>query len=249
MLSAREISNIKTLHSKKGRIESGLFTVEGVKTVDALIRSDYTIEKIYATEVWLSRNKRLTKSIEIIKVNETILERISTNKSPEQVLALAKIKHERLDTKTIADKVVLLLDGLNDPGNFGTIIRTADWFGVKKIICSKNTVDCYNPKVVQSAMGSLFSSTIYFENLEQIIPKLKQEGKYSMYATALHGSDVRKLRFAAKSGIIIGSESHGIQSSILKMCDQNISILSADASNAESLNAGVAAGIVLHCIQ
>ncbi|MBK8847657.1 MAG: RNA methyltransferase [Bacteroidetes bacterium] len=226
-----------------------MFLVEGIKNVDALLRSDYTIERIFATEPWLERNRKYEQNTAITKLNDATLERISAQINPEQVLAISKTKSEHFDINAIADKVILLLDGINDPGNLGTIIRTADWFGVKKIVCSKHTVDCYNPKVVHSAMGSLFTSNIYYENLEAAITKLKQNRKHKVYATALNGTDVKQISFEGKSAIVIGSESHGINTAILKICDKLISVKSAGMSQAESLNAGVATGIVLHCIR
>ena len=150
MLSKNEIKYIQSLCHKKQRQKVGLFMAEGSKLVDELINSDYTVKKIYGTEIWVRNH---TTAIETITVSDMELEKISGLQSPNQVVAIAVQKKLRV-SPVLAQNLTIVLDGIQDPGNLGTIIRIADWFGIKQIIAGMDTVELYNPKVIQASMGS-----------------------------------------------------------------------------------------------
>ena len=154
MITKRQIKLIKSLATKRNRIKHQLFVVEGIKNVEDLLKSDYEIDTIFATNEWIKSHLK----VNAISVTNLELERISNYKSPNEVLALVRIKKHQ---NVVCNGLTLVLDNINDPGNFGTIIRTCDWYNVRLIVCSNNTVDMYNHKVVQSAMGSLFLSLIH----------------------------------------------------------------------------------------
>ncbi|MFT4980991.1 MAG: TrmH family RNA methyltransferase, partial [Bacteroidia bacterium] len=166
-LSAADIKSIRSLQQKKFRREQGLFVAEGVKTVSELLSSNLTVEHVYATEPLEVGNSSII--VETVKAKE--LERISSLTSANSVLAIAKIPVEKPINHS--NSMVLVLDGIRDPGNLGTIIRTAKWFGVEDIICSEDCVDAYSPKVVQSSMGGLFHVNLNYTELHEVIPQLK----------------------------------------------------------------------------
>ena len=169
MLTNNEITFIKSLQLKKYRDKNSLFIVEGEKVVNELIESDFLIEKIYATTDWYDINFSKIDIDLFYKVSPKELKRISSLKSPNNVLAVVKKRNLSINLDALG-KITLVLDNLQDPGNLGTIIRSSHWFNVSNIICSKNTVDVYNPKVIQSTMGSLFKLNVYYEDL---VPFLK----------------------------------------------------------------------------
>ncbi len=140
---------------------------------------------------------------------------------------------------------VLMLDGIRDPGNLGTIIRTADWFGVEAIFCSTDCVDCFNPKVVQSAMGSLFRIPVLYGSMKEFINESKIKGGYFVIGASLQGTLGLPTSAGSKKALVIGSESHGLSPEVLQLVDSNITITKAVKSDAESLNAAVACGILL----
>jgi RNA methyltransferase, TrmH family len=175
----------------------------------------------------------------IFEVDEHWLKSISLLKTPNKVVAVfdKKTVHE---SRNLSGKVSLMLDDLQDPGNLGTIIRIADWFAIENIICSENSVDCYNPKVVQATMGSLSRVNLIYTSLDSFIEKNK---KIPIYAAALSGISVFKLPKITEAVFLIGNESKGLSEEILKLATERITI--PKAGHAESLNAAVAAGIIL----
>ena len=154
MIGKGKISSITRLHQKKFRDESGLFIVEGIKSVGDLLRSSFEVEEVLATDTWVGEHKSdVPATAELTLVTSSEMERISAWKNPQPVLAVARIP--QLDLSDIQyDQPLLILDDIRDPGNMGTIIRTADWFGIRQIVCSQTTVELYNPKVIQATMGS-----------------------------------------------------------------------------------------------
>jgi RNA methyltransferase, TrmH family len=197
---------------------------------------------ICAEKNWLLENKLLLKNINpenIFETDDHWLKSISLLKTPNQVLGVF-YKKSSSAIKDFSNKISLMLDDLQDPGNLGTIIRIADWFAIENIICSENSVDCYNPKVVQSSMGSLSRVNVFYTNLLSFIEKNK---KIDVYATTLSGNSIFKLAKINEGIILLGNESKGIKEDLLKLASQQITI--PKIGHAESLNAAVAAGIML----
>ncbi len=175
----------------------------------------------------------------IFETDEHWLKSISQLKTPNKIVAVfSKAKIDSVGD--ISGKISIMLDDLQDPGNLGTIIRIADWFAVENIICSKNSVDCYNPKVVQSTMGSLSRVNVIYSDLENFI---RQNETIKIYATTLSGTSIFKLPKITSGIILIGNESKGIHDDLLKHCSHQITI--PRLGHAESLNAAVATGIIL----
>ncbi len=243
MLSKKIVKYIQSLSHKKVRDEERVFIAEGPKIVSEFLLSEKTKCKIICAEKeWLLENGSLLKNLnseDIFETDEHWLKSISRLKSPNKVIAVF-YKKLSLKIPNLANKISLMLDDLQDPGNMGTIIRIADWFGIENIICSENSVDCYNPKVVQSTMGSLSRINIFYTGLVSFIEKNK---KINLYATTLSGDSVFKAPQINEGIILIGNESKGVQEDLLKLTSQQISI--PKIGHAESLNAAVASGIIL----
>lgn len=233
MISKNNIKYIQSLHQKKHRDEENIFVVEGAKIVSELLESSLNIRQIYATDGnWLQSYKG---SLNIEVINPTQLKQISRLETPNQVLALVEKKRN----KDSGDGVQVMLDGIQDPGNLGTIIRICDWFGIKDIIASKDTVDEYNPKVVQSSMGSIFRINVFYTELEVFL----KSNKKKVWAAMLKGKDIKKVHDVKEGIILIGNESKGVREYLLPFIDEKIAIISR--GKAESLNASVALGIIL----
>ncbi len=241
MLSKSQIQLIQSLKQIKFRREHGLFVAEGPKIVEELPGSDIQVKAVYALEEWLEENQGKFEYIkaEINRITSKELERISNLSTPNKVLAVCHIPER--DTEEISDEdgSVIALDGIRDPGNLGTIIRTADWFGVRHIICSEDCVDVYNPKVVQATMGSISRVKVYYTDLDEYLP----ESKLPVYATVMEGSSIWDAK-PGKGIYVIGNESKGIRAEVLRHATHKISIPSSEGG-AESLNAAVATGLVL----
>ncbi len=242
MLSSAQIKNIKSLHLRKNRESEGLFIVEGVKMAGELLKSDFEIQGIYGTEKWVQavKLKKGSKSPAIQSISPAELGRISTQKTPNEVLAVVRMP-ERVLNKSDFDGLALMLDHIADPGNLGTIIRIADWFGIKTIVCSPDTVELYNPKVVQATMGSLFRVKVFYDELLEVIETFTQN--IPKYGAVLDGENIYKENLPEKAVIVIGNESHGISDTVKSLIDRPV-MIPAVASGAESLNASVATAII-----
>lgn len=245
MLSSNKIKFINALKIKKNRAENGLFIAEGPKVVSDLISNQYPVSELFATSAYIENNQVLLseKKITLTEITEKELGRISALTTPNQVLALCKIKEHTLDLKELLSQWSFVLDGINDPGNLGTIIRIAHWFSIKNIICSQDTVDVYNSKTVQSTMGSLaFVKVIYTDLatfLNQVDTKVPVLGTF-MKSKSIYDVDLKK-----QGLIVFGSESHGISKEIEKNISLKVSIPSTHcASHPDSLNVAVSAGII-----
>src|SRR5688572_24546821 len=234
MLSKSEIKDIQSLSHKKFRDELNLFIAEGPKIVGELVNLvPHQIKKIYGTPAWFQAHDMKANSIEI--TNEE-LERISQLQTPHQVLAIIS----KFEIKEPPDNSFsLYLDTIQDPGNFGTIIRTADWFGIKDIACSGGCADLYNPKVVQSTMASIARVNIFYDEKNNWLKK--QTGP--VYAAVLNGRPLPDFEKSSKGVLIIGNESKGISDEVMQYAQNKITI--PKKGRAESLNAAVAAGIIL----
>ena len=231
MITKNEIKRIKSLQNKKDRKELQLFVAEGEKTVRDLLKSGWVSERIYATQSFGNAEEKLISSKE--------MERMSSLKSPSSVLGVFRIPMEQSFSY---EGRILALDGVTDPGNLGTIIRLCDWFGIATLICSLDTVDCYNPKVVQATMGSLSQVNCVYMDL---VSFLKNTDK-PIYGTLLTGSSVYDLPLDSESILLLGSESHGLSEEVKTYINHAITIPRfGSEEGAESLNVAIAAAIVL----
>ncbi len=235
MLSKNEAKYIQSLYHKKQRQQEGLFVAENPKVIEELLASNYSIKKIYATAEWIAANGNITA--EIITVTDDELLRISNVQTPNKVLAIAEQKQPLL--AVFNNTITLALDGIQDPGNLGTIIRIADWFGITQIICSHDTADLYNPKVIQSTMGSFTRVNIYYTDLAEALGS----SNVAVYGALLDGTSIYTTGKIKEGIILIGSEGKGISDDVMKLITHPITI--PRIGGAESLNAGVAAGIIV----
>ena len=242
MLKSNEIKFIKSLYLKKNRDEKSLFIVEGEKIVSELINSDFVIDKVYATEAYYDLYSSKIKEEMLFKITQKELSRISNLKSPNNVLAIVKKKNIELDYDKIQG-LTLVLDNINDPGNFGTIIRSCNWFNINNIICSNNTVDLYNSKVIQSSMGSLLRVDVFYTNLVDFFEKCSDN--FHVYGAVLEGQDSKTVNVKPNSLLIIGNESHGISDALKQFIDTKITIKKF-SDQIDSLNAATATSIMLY---
>jgi TrmH family RNA methyltransferase len=237
MLGKNEIKDIQSLSHKKFRDALNLFLAEGPKIVGELIRLiPQQIEKIYALSDWISSNRKYFREADMVTVSEAELEKISQLQTPNQVLAIVK---KIPSQKPGVDSFTLYLDTIQDPGNFGTIIRIADWFGIKNMVCTSGCADVYNPKVVQSTMASIARVNVYYDENEEWL----KEQTVPVFAATLNGNSLYQHAPIEKGILIIGNESKGIKKEILQYTTEGITI--PGKGEAESLNAAVATGIIL----
>jgi TrmH family RNA methyltransferase len=235
MLSRNEVKYIQSLRQKKNRDEEGLFIAEGIKIIDELISTNFDIKKIYAVKDWIDENATIKN---VTEVSEDELKKISNFETPNKVFAIVSQKRST-KIPPLKNKITLLLDGIQDPGNLGTIIRTADWFGIESIIASVDTADVYNPKVVQSTMGSIARINIFYVDVKTFL----SANNIIVYAAVLNGENISLIQKINECILIIGNESKGIRKDIQLYIQKKISI--SKKGNAESLNAAVATGIIL----
>lgn len=235
MLSKKEIKDIQSLGSKKFRDEAQLFVAEGPKIVSELIGLvPQNIQKVYALEDWAAQNKHIPQ---LQVVSEAELEKISGLQTPNQVVAL--LQQFRWPKPNVSNSFCLYLDAIQDPGNMGTIIRIADWFGVSQIVCGTGCADVYNSKVVQSTMASIARVPVWYDEEGAWLASQKAP----IYAATLNGKTLSDYDKIKEGILIIGNESKGISPQIMAMATHGITIPKKGA--AESLNAAVATGIIL----
>ena len=240
MLTKVTAKFIKSLHTKKNRNEHGLFLVEGAKSVLELLTSDFKIDSLYVTKDFFTENKEVLEKIHLpysIVVQDE-LERISTLESNDSALAVV-FQKQNTELRAEPDEITLLLDDVRDPGNLGTIIRIADWYGIKKIIASNATTDRYNSKTIVASMGSFTRIEMYYTELEDFLSKNKTD----VLGTFLEGQSVYTMKFPKGGILVMGNESNGIRSELLEYITKKITIPSF--GNAESLNVAVATAVLL----
>jgi len=234
-LSKNQLKLITSLLQKKYRVKHNLFITEGIKGVKEFLNSNIELFQLFCTD------KTAFKNVEnCIEISENELKKISNLKSPNKVLAIFKIPKIATFKKT---GLIIALDDVNDPGNLGTIIRLCDWFGVDQLVCSNNTVDCFNSKVVQATMGSLVRVSIVYTDLELYL----KETTLPKYATVMDGSSIYKQKLPQNAVVIMGNEANGISETILKQVTNKISIPRfGKLQQTESLNVATATAIVLN---
>lgn len=234
MVTKSELKYIQSLSDKKVRLETGCFIAEGVKLVGEMIAAGYPLKAVYALDNWESPDATL----EVIRIEAFELEKMSLLQTPNQVLAVAMMPQKK-ETLDLAGPLTIVLDGIHDPGNMGTIIRTADWFGITQIVASEDTVDVYNPKVIGATMGSFMRVSVTYKNLADWMPTIK----LPVYGALLEGENVFTIKTPQKGLLVIGSEGKGIRENILDFITHPVTI--PKTGDAESLNAGIAAGIIV----
>ena len=242
MITKLQVKYIQSLGQKKFRDSAGLFVAEGPKIVNELLASvPGSLETLYATMPWLQKHPALVKNIaadKVVEIKDHELERISFLQTPNEVLAI--FKKPPAPVPVFSNAVSLMLDGIQDPGNLGTIIRIADWFGISNVICSTDCADAFAPKTVQSTMGSIVRVQLLYTDLMELVKKLHG---IPLYAAALNGENINLMQPLAEGIVVIGNESKGIHAALLDSCQHRITI--PRNGQAESLNAAVAAGIIL----
>lgn len=234
VISAQRVKSVHSLKLKKYRQKYGQFVVEGTKSVLELLQSDLKVVHVTGTNEWFEENKVNRSDIDVSIADSKQLNRMTSFKNHSSVLAVAEIPKPTAPPK---EGWVLAADGLRDPGNLGTMIRIADWYGIKHVVCSEDSVDAFNPKTLSSTMGSFTRIQVHYVDLEKFLP----EYDGTVYGCFMEGDSIYDVK--TNSGVIlIGSESHGIRDYVAPLCDKRITI--PRKGNAESLNASVAAGII-----
>lgn len=247
MISKNRISELRRLHLKKFRDESRLFIVEGRKSVEMLLASDFVVQEIFATEQFAQTHEDLLGSEPVTMASPSEMERISVLSTSPELLAVVQQSERTEPLKK--DEPVLVLDRIADPGNMGTIVRTADWFGIRQVVCSPDCVEFYNPKVIQASMGSFCH--VYVKSCP-LVPFLNEQRETRRILGAfLNGESVRTFNFQHNDLFVIGSESHGISPEVEQCVTHKVTIPNGctDAPTAESLNAAVAAAIMMFQMQ
>ena len=233
-LSKNQLKLITSLGQKKYRVKHNLFIAEGTKVVNEFLNSTFQLEALFCVD-----DSEYKKSDKVFLISITELKKISNLSTPNNVLAIFKIPN----VKSFENEgLVLVLDELNDPGNLGTIIRLSDWFGVNEIVCSNNTVDCYNAKVVQASMGSLTRVNITYTDLELYLKNTEKP----KFASLMNGKNVYKTKLPKDAILVMGNEANGISESVLKLMDNSVSIPRfGNLKQTESLNVATATAILL----
>lgn len=233
-ITKNQFKLLTSLKQKKYRLKHKLFIAEGTKVVDEILNSDFELDQLFCVD------DTAYKNIEnCYVISEAILKKISTLKTPNNVVAIFKIPQEK---PLINEGLILALDGINDPGNLGTIIRLCDWFGIEQIICSETTVDCYNTKVVQATMGSLTRVSIIYTMLDSYL----KASKLPIYASIMSGKSMYESTLPKDGILIMGNEANGISKSVIKLANHTIAIPRfGNMQQTESLNVATATAILL----
>lgn len=232
MVSKSQIKLIRSLHQKKFREKTGLFVAEGPKIITDLIESGIEIHSLFSTEISTHKDN-------LYKITPDELQKISNLKTANTSLALFRIPTFSTGQET---GLIVALDAIRDPGNLGTIIRLCDWFGVKQLICSQDTVDCFNPKVIQATMGSIARVQVLYEDLAAYIKK----STLPVYGACMDGVSIYSKKLPKHALVILGNEANGISEEIMNLIQEKITIPQfGEQLEAESLNVATATSIIL----
>lgn len=240
MLSKAKIKWIHSLEMKKFRNEYGLFLAEGHKLVGDLLPL-LSCRFLAATPKWLAQHPA-TKADEICEVSDEELRRASIQQHPQEVLAVFEIPQHQLSIDELNKSLSLALDGVQDPGNLGTIIRIADWFGIENVICSKDTVDAYNPKTIQASMGAIGRVKVHY----CLLPELFKQVQVPIFGTFLEGENIYRKTLPAQGIIVMGNEGKGVSKEVAALVDEKLFIpnFPPERQGSESLNVSTATAIV-----
>ncbi len=243
MLSKALLKLIKSLEQRKYRKESGLFVAEGGKTVTDLLALHLEPYRIIATEEWLADNS-IAEEAEVTVVTDEEMKRASFLRTPQGVLGIFRQPEHAMDPTAPQRGLCLALDNVQDPGNLGTIIRIADWFGIEDIFCSVGSADAYNPKTIQATMGAIGRVRVHYTSLPELIAA--QKGKVPVYGTFLDGEDIYTSELGNRGIVIMGNEGNGISKECAALVDSKLLIpnFPAGRSTSESLNVSVATAII-----
>ena len=235
---------IKSLGEARHRKEYGLFVAEGAKCVFETINS-FRCRHLFATQKWIDENKKLAANHDFTIVSTADIERMSQLRSPQPVIAVYEIPKLHFAIADIESKLIIALDRIQDPGNLGTIMRIADWYGIDTIIASTDTVDVYNPKVVQATMGGIARVSVYYVNLPETLAEIRT--KMPVYGTSLSGKNIYSTILESKGVIVMGNEGNGISSEVDKCLTHKIFLPSfpENAERVESLNVSMATAVTV----
>ena len=231
MVSKSQIKLITSLAQKKYRQQNALFVVEGIKGIREFLDSSYVLHSLYALE-------GVFEDQDTTEVSPAELKKISFLKTPQKALALFEIPKQRLEIKS---GFQLVLDEVRDPGNLGTLIRLCDWYGIEHLICSEQTVDCFNPKVVQATMGSLTRVNLVYTDLEAYLSKQR----LPVYGAFMDGENVYRSQLPEEAILVLGNEANGVSAAVSEKIQQKISIPQFGSSTTESLNVAIAGAILV----
>jgi len=249
-LSKNKSKYIRSLHKKKFRQKYNKFIVEGDKIVQEILQSPTVkIELLLALDPWLEAHHDLWQHLpedNVEAVSQSELRQISTLQTPNQTLLVAEQLHPTIDEELVRSDWSLYLDGIQDPGNLGTILRTADWFGIRHVFCSQDCVDVYNTKVLQATMGAFLRVRV----IELAFPDWKSRfPNVPAYGTVLHATSLFNARISKSGILVLGNEGNGISADILAQLDEQVTIPPHPTGGAESLNVGVATGILCAAVR
>ena len=239
-MTKAEIQQIRSLQDKRNRDAEGLFLAEGAKLVEEIASSKLTIRRIYTTRTDL-------KGANVEVIDTKTMERLSGLKTASDTLAVVEQPRYRLSLRSLTKSLVLALDGVQNPGNLGTIIRLADWFGVEDILCSKECADCFNPKVIQATMGAILRVRIhYVDNLAELLSEASKEGM-PIYGTLLDGDNIYGTTLTPTGIIVMGNEGRGLSQECRRVVTHRLLIPAypTNRPTSESLNVAMATGITL----
>lgn len=259
MITKNDIKLIQSLKQTKYRKDNKMFLVEGNKLVDELLTSDFKTENILVTETWLEKFPEMASRLPYYDIiAQKQMEQVSSMVTPPGIIATAHTPSYTINPEDAENEFIIALDGINDPGNLGTIIRTADWFGINKIVCSTNCADAWQAKTIQSTMGSIFRIKVMETDLKEFLININKSTDAAchvptrptpIYGALMEGENIFTKKIEKKNGvIIIGSESHGIRKDVLPLVTSPIHIPRGNGSKTESLNASVAAAIIMATI-
>ena len=243
MLSKALLKRISALENKKQRRESGLFIAEGGKTVLDLLAAGLKADKLIATAEWLEEHG-LPQGVEVLEISCEDMRRASLQQAPQGIMGIFHQPHHEADLTTPERELCLALDNVQDPGNLGTIIRIADWFGIENIFCSHGTADVYNPKTVQATMGAIGRVKVHYVDLPSFIERAKERAP--LYGTFLDGENIYVKELENRGVIIMGNEGNGISEECGKHVTERLFIPNypAGRETSESLNVSVATAII-----
>ncbi|MBC8311949.1 MAG: RNA methyltransferase [Candidatus Marinimicrobia bacterium] len=249
MLSNSQIKLFKSLHSKKFRVAENQFIIEGHRLIEEAFRAKTTFDGIWCTEEYAGKNNKLLIALKRAgnkweTTSAKSLSQICDSRNNQGIIALLTLPEQTVFKAD--DAPILLLDNISDPGNMGTILRTAEWFGVKNLILSPKCVDIYNSKVIRSAMGAHFHlNQMIQDNLMQVIPRLKKEG-FSIIGADMDGTSITTFSPPQKWALVLGNEAHGLSPHIKSLLDERITV--PKSGKIESLNVAVAGGVILNSL-
>lgn len=246
MIGKSTTKRIKSLALKKYRQKENLFLVEGDKNVLEVLQSNFIVNQLFATGSFLvEHSPHIKQAKQITKVEIDEIKKVSLLKNPQNSLAICTLPEKKLLPEKLDESLSLYLDGIQDPGNLGTLIRICDWFGINQLFCSPDTADLFNPKVIQASMGSFCRVNVWYSPFQTIL-KIARYSNTLVFGTFLNGKNVYTEKLPPKALLVIGNEGNGIRESVKKEIQHKITIprFAQNNSGAESLNAAVATGII-----